>query len=125
MGWIQNDCLCEDKNVNLRSKNNHSFNQKFSEIKTELENLGLNAVLDGELVVLNEKGLADFNKIMSAINTGTLVYYVFDILWYDGYNLMNAPLVDRRKVLKSVLPSSNIIRFSDHIDRDRSITAWR
>ena len=54
---------------------------------------------------------------MSAINTGNTVYYVFDILWYDGYNLMNAPLVDRRKVLKSILPYSNIIRFSDHIDR--------
>jgi bifunctional non-homologous end joining protein LigD len=70
------------------------------------------------LVVLNEKGLPDFNKIMSSINTGTLVYYVFDLLWYDGYNLMNAPLVDRRKILKSILPSSSsIIRFSDHIDR--------
>ena len=103
--------------VNLKSKNNHSFNRKFPVIKTELEGLGLNAVLDGELVVLNEKGSADFNKIMSAINTGTLVYYVFDIIWYDGYNLMNAPLTDRRKVLKSILPTSNIIRFSDHVDR--------
>ena len=108
---------CEDKIVNLKSKNNHSFNRKFPVIKTELEGLGLNAVLDGELVVLNEKGSADFNKIMSAINTGTLVYYVFDIIWYDGYNLMNAPLTDRRKVLKSILPTSNIIRFSDHVDR--------
>ena len=52
----------EDKNVNLRSKNNHSFNRKFPAIKTELEGLGINAVLDGELVVLNEKGLADFNR---------------------------------------------------------------
>jgi bifunctional non-homologous end joining protein LigD len=49
--------------------------------------------------------------------TGVMVYYVFDILWYDGFNLMNAPLIDRRKVLKSILPTSNIIRFSDHIDR--------
>jgi len=62
----------EDKIVNLRSKNNHSFNRKFPAIKTELEDFNLNAILDGELVVLNEKGLPDFNKIMSSINTGTL-----------------------------------------------------
>jgi len=69
------------------------------------------------MVVLNEKGLPDFNKIMSSINAATLVYYVFDLLWYDGYNLMNEPLVDRRKVLKSILLTSDSIRFSDHVDR--------
>ena len=73
MGWVQNACFYwEDKIVNLRSKNNHSFNRKFPAIKTELEDFNLNAILDGELVVLNEKGLPDFNKIMSSINTGTL-----------------------------------------------------
>jgi len=108
---------CDDKIVNLRSKNNNSFNQKFSEIKIELERSQLNAVLDGEVVILNEKGIADFNKIMYSPFTGVMVYYVFDILWYDDYNLMNASLVDRRKVLKSILPTSNIVRFSDHIDR--------
>jgi bifunctional non-homologous end joining protein LigD len=107
---------CEDKIVNLRSKNNHSFNRRFPAVKTELERLGITAVLDGELVVLNERGVADFNKIMSAINVGTLAYYVFDILWYDGNNLMNTSLVNRRKILKSILPTSNIVRFSDHID---------
>ena len=108
---------CAGDQVQLRSKNNHSFNQKFSEIKIELERLNLNAVLDGEVVILNEKGIADFNKIMYSPFTGVMVYYVFDILWYDGYNLMNASLVDRRKLLKSILPASNVIRFSDHIDR--------
>src|SRR5678816_4736991 len=65
---------CAREEVKLRSKNNQSFNTKFASIKTELERLRLNAVLDGEIAVLNEKGAADFNKIMYSINSGTLVY---------------------------------------------------
>jgi len=106
---------CAGEDVKLRSKNNQSFNTKFASIKTELERLRLNAVLDGEIAVLNEKGAADFNKIMYSINSGTLVYYVFDILWYNGYSLINVPLIERKKILKSILQSSNIVRFSDHV----------
>ena len=106
---------CAGEEVKLRSKNNQSFNTKFASIKGELVNLRLNAVLDGEITVLNETGVADFNKIMYSINSGTLVYYVFDILWYNGYSLINVPLVERKKILKSILQSSNIVRFSDHV----------
>ena len=109
--------FCSSDDVKLRSKNNQSFNTKFAAVRSELENLRLNAVLDGEIAVLNQKGAADFNKIMYSINSGMLVYYVFDILWYNGYSLISLPVVERKKILKSVLPSSNIIRFSDHIAR--------
>jgi bifunctional non-homologous end joining protein LigD len=44
------------------------------------------------------------------------VYYVFDILWYDGKNLENLPLLDRRKILKSILPKSEIIRISENFE---------
>lgn len=106
---------CDGPHVKLRSKNNQSFNTKFQAIKAVLERLGIDAVLDGEIVVLNEKGAADFNKIMYSINSGTLTYYVFDLIWYNGYSLINVPLIERKKILKSIIHSSNIIRFSDHI----------
>jgi bifunctional non-homologous end joining protein LigD len=48
--------------------------------------------------------------------TECLVYYIFDLLWYNGHNLMDLPLSTRREILKSILPPSNVIRFSDHVN---------
>jgi bifunctional non-homologous end joining protein LigD len=75
-------------------------------------------VIDGEVVVLNEEGKPDFNKIQlwDSQREGSLVYYVFDLLWIDGLNIMNEPLYLRREILKQLMPESGIIRYSDHID---------
>lgn len=105
-------------NADLRSRNNSSFNKRFPGIKDEFEKMNINAVFDGEVVVLNENGVSDFNKILyrkDESGEGVLVYYVFDLLWYNGYNLMNLSLCDRRKLLKFILPKSNLIKYSDHI----------
>jgi bifunctional non-homologous end joining protein LigD len=50
--------------------------------------------------------------------TECLVYYVFDLLAYDGVNLMDKPLIYRRELLEHILPTNNVIRFSDHIDAE-------
>ncbi|HET9825641.1 MAG TPA: RNA ligase family protein [Chitinophagaceae bacterium] len=102
--------------VQLRSKGNNNLNRKFSVIKTALEKLNISAVIDGEAVVLNENGEADFNQIISGNNSAFLVYYVFDILWFQGHDVMNLPLWKRRKLLKEILPKSDVVRFSDHVD---------
>ena len=47
---------------------------------------------------------------------GQLVYYVFDLLWLDGLNIMQEPLQLRQEVLKQLIPENGVIRFSDHID---------
>src|SRR5205085_5610109 len=47
---------------------------------------------------------------------GQLVYYVFDLLWLDGWNIMEEPLHLRREILKQLVPESGIIRYSDHLD---------
>jgi bifunctional non-homologous end joining protein LigD len=47
-----------------------------------------------------------------------LVYYVFDILWYDGYDLMNLPFCERRELIELILPESESVRFSGHIDTE-------
>ena len=47
---------------------------------------------------------------------GELVYYVFDILWYDGHNLMTIPLRQRREILKQVIPAAGPIRLSESFD---------
>jgi len=106
---------CSGQKVDLKSKKNNNFNKRFSEIRKGLQKLNLNAVIDGEIVCLNADGKANFNELISGTQNGILVFYVFDILWFNGYNLQASPLIERRKILKSILPKSDLIRFSDHI----------
>jgi bifunctional non-homologous end joining protein LigD len=107
---------CSGNDVILSSKTNNSFNKRFPSIKNELERMNINAILDGEIVMLNEDGSPNFSNIISPGRTRLLVYYVFDILWYNGRNILDVPLYQRRQVLKSMLGNSEIVRFSDHID---------
>lgn len=95
-------------NVQLISRNNLPFD-KFYPINKVLKSWDINAVIDGEILVLNDKGISDFGALQNwrSEADGTLVYYVFDILWYEGKNLMNLPLKDRLTILKDVLPTND------------------
>jgi bifunctional non-homologous end joining protein LigD len=104
--------------VDIRSRNNNSFNKKFSQVHEALTGWKINAVVDGEVVVLNEEGVPDFNSIQQwdKKHEGQLVYYVYDLLWLEGWDMMQEPLDLRREILKQLVPESGMIRFSDHID---------
>src|SRR5215213_1548089 len=105
--------------VQLRSRNNNPFEQKYIPIYNALKQWPVNAVVDGEIIVLNEEGRADFKALQDwqLEERGELVYYVFDILWLDGINVMNLPLTKRQEILKQLTPENNVIRFSDSIDQ--------
>lgn len=125
-GWIyevkwdgyRSIALINDSQVEVLSRNNKSFNEKFYPIYDALKQLKINVVLDGEIIVTNEKGHADFSLLQGwrSEADGLLVFYIFDILWYEGFDLMALPLTDRKKVLEAVVPLSNSIRISEPID---------
>jgi bifunctional non-homologous end joining protein LigD len=104
-----------ETSVELRSRNNKSFNDKFYPVKKALQELNMKVVLDGEIVVLNKIGISDFSALQSwrSEADGELVFYVFDILWYNDKNLMMLPLLKRKELLKQVLPQNDIIRTSE------------
>lgn len=104
--------------VELRSRNNKVFNDKFYPIYETLKKLKVNAIFDGETVVLNDKGFPDFSalQLWRSEADGELVYYVFDILWYNGYDLMNVPLLERKELLKQVLTGTGMIRRSEILE---------
>lgn len=106
--------------VNLLSRNNKSFNDKFYPVHQALQSWKINAVLDGEVVVLNEKGVAEFGALQNwrSEADGQLIYYVFDILWLNGYSLEDLPLSARKKILKETLPPGDMIRYSESFDTD-------
>ncbi len=92
--------------VELISRNNKSFNDKFYPIYNLLKEFKINAVFDGEILVLNEKGISNFGDLQNwrSEADGELVYYVFDIIWYDGRDLKDLPLNERQTILEKVLP---------------------
>ena len=104
--------------VELRSRNNNSFNKKFQAVYDALTEWNINAVIDGEVVVLNEEGIPDFNGIQNweTHQQGQLVFYVFDLLWIEGIDITSEPLHLRRELLQELMPDTGVIRFSDHID---------
>jgi len=105
--------------VELQSRNNKPFNEKYYPLYQALTTWKINAVLDGEIVVLNDKGQSTFGNLQNwrSEADGELAYYVFDLLWYDGKNLMDLPFKERRSVLKQVLPTDNdMIRLSQVFD---------
>jgi bifunctional non-homologous end joining protein LigD len=95
--------------VELLSRNKKSFNDKFYPIYNLLQEWGIDAVLDGEILVLNDQGISNFGNLQNwrSEADGELVYYVFDLLWYNGKNLMNLPLLQRQAILKDVLPADD------------------
>jgi len=92
--------------VELLSRNNKSFDDKFYPIYKILTSWKLNAVFDGEILVLDEKGVSNFGALQNwrSEADGELVFYVFDILWYEGQDLTGLTLVERQAILNEVLP---------------------
>jgi len=111
--------LAQIKNntVNLISRNGISFNSKYKEIITTLEKVNDDVILDGEIVVENSKGKSHFQWLQhfdEDPKNGTLKFYVFDILYFKGYDLRNLELLQRKKILKAILPKLKNIIFSSH-----------
>jgi bifunctional non-homologous end joining protein LigD len=106
--------------VSLYSRNGISFERKFFPITEALRKFGFDAVLDGEIVVVDDQGRPDFQRLQHYQDSGSghLLYYVFDLLYFRGHDLMDLPLLRRKDLLKKILPSTPRIRFSDHVWKD-------
>lgn len=107
--------LCYKGEVELLSRNNKPFNEKFYPVYQAVLDWKIEAVIDGEICVVNDKGIAHFGSLQNwrSEADGELVYYVFDILWLDGHDLTGLPLIQRRELLRPLVPASGIIRYSE------------
>ncbi len=109
------------KNSRLYSRNGISFADKYPVIFDELQTIKKKAILDGEIVALDENGMPDFQNLQHYDNDVPLVYYVFDILSVNARSIERKPLLERKKILHDILPKSDIIHYCDHIE-GRGIT---
>ena len=106
--------------VLLYSRNDITLEHKFASIYEELREFRFEAVLDGEIVVVDDKGEPNFQMLQDyhRSSKGHLLYYVFDLLYLQGHDLTGLPLILRKEILKKILPASNKIKFSNHVVKD-------
>ncbi|HLA54670.1 MAG TPA: DNA ligase D [Flavobacterium sp.] len=113
--------------VELISRNGISFNQKYKEVAKALLGVTDNVILDGEIVIEDSKGKSHFQWLqnhdedptrgeaeLSGAKRGTLKFYVFDILYFNGFDLTQLELIQRKKILKAILPKIKNIVYSEH-----------
>ncbi len=104
--------------VELRSRSNLNYT-KYSTIEAAMKLFDKPVVVDGEIVALNEEGTADFQALQAFEKDGRkadLVYYLFDLLWWNGKDYTRLPLTERKEILRNIIPpDQTVIRYSDHI----------
>jgi DNA ligase D-like protein (predicted ligase) len=112
------------KTLTLKSRNNKIINQSYPEMVEALEKLSLpDCILDGEIVAL-KKGVTDFSLLQQRFGSDEtkktvssktpIYYYVFDILYCDGYLLTDLPLITRKRLLKYLIPFKGKLRYVTH-----------
>jgi bifunctional non-homologous end joining protein LigD len=108
----------EDGEVRLFTRNNNDWTAKLPLQAKAIEDLGLgDSWLDGEVVVLDENGLPDFQALQNAFDIGRsnqVIYYLFDAPVLNGADLRELPLEERRAQLEKILPKNkkSLLRFS-------------
>jgi bifunctional non-homologous end joining protein LigD len=109
----------ENGEARLLTRRGQDWTDKFEPLAAELAALNVrNAYLDGEAVVLGDKGHSDFSALQNWFTTGKgrLVFYLFDILFLDGEDLHGLPLLERKERLRALLGEADAPRliYSDH-----------
>ena len=117
----------EDGDVRLVSRNHNDLTARFSELRGLSKSVkAKNAILDGEVVVLDDTGRPSFSLMqqrtgMRAHGRQTtpradlpILYYVFDLIYLDGYDLRKVTLEERKRVLREIVTDSEMLRYSDH-----------
>ncbi len=119
LAWI------EDDKLTLRARSGADITSQYPDLAGLPKALsGRQALIDGEIAVLDSRGHSDFGKLQERIhvrNPGQkllsefpVVYFVFDLLYCDGYDLRAAQLLERKQLLQRFLKTSERIRYSDH-----------
>ncbi|RYE01061.1 MAG: DNA ligase D, partial [Sphingobacteriales bacterium] len=111
VGYVQ------DGAVELISRNEKPFTEKYTPVADALAALPFNAIFDGEIVAVDEKGLANFQLLQNWQNSPvTLRYYIFDVMWVEGYDVTALPLLQRKALLETLLPKGDeVLHYSDHV----------
>ena len=113
----------DGKNVRVITRGGHDWSERLGPVVSMLGRLAVDsAILDGELVVLNEEGLTDFQLLQNALSAeggAPLRYHVFDLPYLNGADLRRVPLADRKALLEELVRDVDPkLRYCDHFAGD-------
>jgi bifunctional non-homologous end joining protein LigD len=124
----------DENKITLRSRNNFDLTKKFPELLNAESSLRAScALLDGEIVCLDEEGKPDFGSVIQrmhrtseaeierAMKKHPAYCYVFDILYLDGRPVVNEPLIKRREWVDDVIKKNTPFRVSEIVDDGKSL----
>ncbi len=108
----------QEGRVRLYSRRDKNYTEVFKVVSRDLERMPHQAMLDGEVVAVDEQGISRFQLLQNYMRRpeGRLLYYVFDILHLDHYDLHDLPLSRRREILRAVLTESETVRLSGYVE---------
>jgi bifunctional non-homologous end joining protein LigD len=106
--------------VRLHTRTGQDWSERFAVVARAVESLpARQAVVDGEVAVLLSDGTSSFQalqNVLSRHDAGELVYYAFDLLYLDGWDLTGVSLERRKQALAALMPrGTGIVRYSDHV----------
>ena len=109
--------------VRLKTRRGQDWTEKFPSIAKELSRLPVkNGILDGEVVVQHPDGTTSFQDLQNILRRKTsnsLLYYVFDLPYFDDHDLSEIPLIERKTILQKLIKANQgripSIRYSDHL----------
>jgi bifunctional non-homologous end joining protein LigD len=122
---IRTVAFVENGDVRLFSRSKRDVTAEFPEFQDLAKHLRAGtAILDGEIVTLDENGRSDFQKLQNRfgvskpsqklISEVPLTYYFFDVLYCNGFDVRKTPLLQRKELLRQILRSDERVRYSEH-----------
>ena len=102
----------------LYSRNEHSYTEVYMGVTRELSKIPAQFVIDGEVCFIDASKKPNFQKLQNhGDKEENIHFYVFDLLWLNGFETMQLPLTERKKILKELLKgTSDHIHYLPHID---------
>ncbi len=120
-------CYIDNMAVTIYTRNNNRCDRQYPELQTIPHYIEADqAILDGEIVVLDAKGVSKFELIQPRIHNqdanaiakmaqkNPVHLYVFDLLYLDGYDLRRVPLGERKRALAAIVKPYPLLRVSEH-----------
>ncbi len=115
----------ENGTLALRSRTGADITKRYPELASLPQALTAHqAIVDGEIVALDARGHSNFERLQERMHVRVpsenlvsqipVVYLAFDLLYCDGYDLREAPLLERKQLLQRLLHASERFRYSDH-----------
>src|SRR6266699_6922173 len=122
-------CFIRKGKARFVSRNQLEMTQQYPELATIAKHVDAKeAILDGEIVALDERGMPRFQLLQPRVGRksgiealrgkGQIVYYVFDLLYCDGYDLTSCELVERKAALELIIRPATFVKVSDHIEAE-------